>query len=101
MDVIIDQDIPIGENSRLVKRLYKVKKDHGFPEGLKFAYQFLFFKGGWIEIARIDNYPHDKKRIGTHIHKIRSKEIVFKDMDFEECEDYIIKLGFDLIRCLK
>ncbi|MBI2137541.1 hypothetical protein HYU12_03415 [Candidatus Woesearchaeota archaeon] len=46
MQVIINQDILIAEDVRLVKRLFKVGKDANFPDGLKFAYQYLVFKGG-------------------------------------------------------
>ena len=101
MKVLVDQDIPLAENVRLIKRLYKVNKDKDFPEGLKFAYQFLFRKEKWLEIARMDNYTHDLKKKGVHVHKIGAKEVIFKNMTFEECEEYIVNLGFNLIRCLE
>ena len=41
---IIDQDIPLAEDKRLIKRLYKVDKSDDFPDGLEFAYQFLYVK---------------------------------------------------------
>ena len=64
---IIDQDIPLAEDKRLIKRLYKVDKNDDFPDGLEFAYQFLYFKDNkWIQVARIDNQLHGGKP-GTHI----------------------------------
>ena len=36
---IIDQDIPLAEDKRLIKRLYKVRKSDDFPDGLEFACQ--------------------------------------------------------------
>ncbi len=31
---IVDQDIPLAEDKRLIKRLYKVNKSDDFPDGL-------------------------------------------------------------------
>ena len=43
-EIVIDQDIPLGEDKRLIKRLWKVDKTDDFPDGLEFAYQFLCTK---------------------------------------------------------
>ena len=40
---LIGHDLPIAENTRLIKRLWKVDKDNNFPDGLEFAYQLLHF----------------------------------------------------------
>src|SRR3989344_7023454 len=94
MHVIIDQDIPIAEDIRLVKRLYKVPKEKAYPKGIKFAYQYLIYRDSeWIDICRVDNYRHDKIKTGTHVHKLNAKEVQFSDMDFEEAEEYAISLS--------
>ncbi|MBS3119267.1 hypothetical protein J4475_00415 [Candidatus Woesearchaeota archaeon] len=99
MSIIINQDIILAEDARLIKRLYKVRKETSFPDGLKFAYQYLVFRNNeWIEVCRIDNYKHDKNEIGTHIHKHGRKKVVFKELSFEEAEEYTMRLGEELRR---
>ncbi|MBI2139071.1 hypothetical protein HYU13_05760 [Candidatus Woesearchaeota archaeon] len=57
---IINQDIPLAIDKRLIKKLWKVEKSEQFPDGLEFAYQYLYFKGdGWVQVARIDNQLHE------------------------------------------
>ena len=94
---IIDQDIPLAEDKRLIKRLYKVDKSDDFPDGLEFAYQFLFFKNDkWIQVARIDNQLHGGKP-GTHIHMLKREKVEWVDLTFEEAEDKIIEMGESII----
>ncbi len=94
MRVIINQDITLAEDVRLVKRLYKVQANADFPLGLKFAYQHLLLKEGkWLEVCRIDNYRHDKHRAGTHIHKQGNEEVEFIDMGFVEAREHMLDLG--------
>ena len=95
---IIDQDIPLAENKRLIKRLYKVDKSEDFPEGLEFAYQFLYFKGDkWIQVSRIDNQLHGGKP-GVHIHTLKREKVEWKNLTFEESEEKIIELGENIIK---
>ena len=95
---IIDQDIPLAEDKRLIKRLYKVDKSDDFPDGLEFAYQFLYFKGDkWIQVARIDNQLHGGKP-GTHIHTLKREKVEWVDLTFEEAEEKILEMGEIIIR---
>ena len=95
---IIDQDIPLAEDKRLVKRLYKVDKSGDFPDGLEFAYQFLYFKDNkWIQVARIDNQLHSGKP-GVHIHTLKREKVQWIDLTFEEAEDKIIEMGESIIK---
>ena len=95
---IIDQDIPLAEDKRLVKRLYKVDKSGDFPNGLEFAYQFLYFKGDkWIQVARIDNQLHSG-RSGTHIHSLKREKVEWRNFTFEEAEKKIIEMGENIIK---
>lgn len=94
MKVVINQDITLAEDARLIKRLYKVQADAEFPLGLKFAYQYLLLKEGkWLEVCRVDNYRHDRHKTGTHIHKHGRQFIEFREMSFKEVEPAIIELG--------
>ena len=94
---IIDQDIPLAEDKRLVKRLYQVGKSDNFPDGLEFAYQFLYFKDGeWIQVARIDNQLHSGKP-GVHIHTLKREKVEWKDLTFEDAEEKIIEMGENII----
>lgn len=95
---IIDQDIPLAEDKRLIKRLYKVDKSDDFPDGLEFAYQFLYFKDNkWIQVVRIDNQLHHSKP-GTHIHTLKREKVEWVDLTFEEAEDKIIEMGGSVIK---
>lgn len=94
--VLIDQDIPLAEDERLIKRLWKVDKTDNFPTGLEFAYQFLYFKNNeWLQIARIDNQLHEGNA-GVHIH-IRHK-VIWEELSFEEAEKRIIELAHAVIK---
>ena len=95
---IIDQDIPLAEDKRLVKRLYKVDKSGDFPDGLEFAYQFLYFKGNkWIQIARIDNQLHEGK-LGVHMHTLKRTKVAWIKLTFEEAEERILEIGESIIK---
>ena len=43
-ETIIDQDIPLADDVRLIKKIWKVDKSRNFPEGLEFAFQLLHEK---------------------------------------------------------
>ena len=95
---IIDQDVPLAEDKRIIKRLYKVDKSADFPDGLEFAYQFLYFRDDkWIQAARIDNQLHGG-RPGTHIHTLKREKVEWVDLTFEEAEEKIIEMGEGIIR---
>lgn len=97
---IIDQDIPLAEDKRLIKRLYKVNKSDDFPDGLEFAYQFLYFKEDkWIQVARIDNQLHSG-RPGAHIHTIKREKVQWVDLTFEEAEEKILEMGESIIKSI-
>ena len=94
MEVIFEQDFHIGEDSRLIKRLYKVEPSEFFPDGLMFALQYLWQREKeWIEVVRIDNYKHAQHKIGAHVHKFGTAEVEFKDMPFEEAETYLMAIA--------
>ena len=94
MEVVFEQDFHIGEDSRLVKRLYKVEPSDSFPDGLMFALQYLWHKEKeWIEVVRIDNYKHAPDKTGAHVHKFGAAEVEFKGMTFEEAETYLTELA--------
>jgi type III secretion system FlhB-like substrate exporter len=95
--VIIDQDIPLTEDRRLIKKLWKVDKSSNFPNGLEMAYQFLYFKDKeWIRVARIDNQLHEGKP-GTHIH-ILKRQPEFIEIDFGSVEEKIIEMAENVIK---
>jgi len=96
--IIIDQDIPLAEDKRLIKRLYKVDKSDDFPDGLEYAYQFLYFKDDkWAQVARIDNQLHSGKP-GVHIHTLGREKVQWADLTFEGAQDKIIEMGESIIK---
>lgn len=95
-ETIIDQDIPLAEDKRLIKKLWKVDKNDKFPDGLEFAYQLLFFKNAWIQVARIDNQLHEGKP-GVHIH-VLDKKVIWEDLSFQEAEEKVIEIGENAIK---
>ena len=98
MKVIKDMDLTIGEGRRLIVRVYIVEKSQLFPDGIKFAIQYLFLKDSeWIEIARVDNYKHDNVKVGSHIHKLGFTEAEFRDIFPEEAEEYVVRLSESII----
>lgn len=95
---IIDQDIPLAEDKRLIKMLYKVDKSDEFPDGLEFAYQFLYFKDNkWVQVARIDNQLHGGNP-GVHIHTLKREKVEWVDLTFEEAEEKILETGESIIK---
>lgn len=58
----------------------------------RFSLVYIIYTDRWIDIARIDNYPHEG-RDGTHIHRINDERVEFRDMDFEEAKESIMKIG--------
>ncbi len=95
---ILDQDIALAEDRRLIKKLWKIDKDKYFPEGLEFAYQYIYFKDKeWIQIARIDNQLHENKP-GTHIHILKREKVIWKKMDFKESERKILEISESIIK---
>lgn len=97
-ETVIDQDIPLAGNKRLIKQLWKVKKSGEFPTGLEFVYQFLYYKEGeWIKTARIDNQLHEGKP-GVHIHILKREKVEWEELSFEEAEEKIVELGEDVIK---
>ncbi len=99
-EVIINQDIPLAENKRLIKRLYKVDRSDDFPEGFEFAYQFLYFKKDkWVQVARIDNQLHGRKP-GVHIHTLKREKVEWEDLTFEEAEERVIEVGERVIKTI-
>jgi len=94
----IDQDLPLAEDRRLIKRLWKVDKSDNFPDGLEFVYQFLYLKGdGWIQVVRIDNQLHEGKS-GSHIHILKRENVEWAVLSFEEAEEKILDLAESMIK---
>lgn len=94
MEIILDLDIPLSGDIRLIKRLYKTNDLKNFPGGLMFALQYLWRQeGNWIEVTRIDNYKHNQNMTGAHIHKFDNDFVEFREISFEEAEQYILELA--------
>jgi len=97
-ETVIDQDIPLAEDKRLIKQLWKVDKSDNFPNGLEFVYQFLYCKDDeWIQVARIDNQLHEGKA-DVHIHILKRKKVEWEEMTFEEAEERVLELGEGIIK---
>jgi hypothetical protein len=80
-------------NLRLVKTLMKRESSGEYPEPMKWALQMLYFDGSdWIEICRIDNYPHGNQA-GSHIHLYGKCEAKRERMEFKDAERLIKKLS--------
>ena len=91
--ILIETEIPFGEDKRLIKRLWKVDKSKNFPDGIEFAYQLLGLKEDrWIQLARIDNQMHEGKP-GTHIHVLGRDYVKWEKLDFEEAQKRILEIG--------
>jgi hypothetical protein len=77
----------------LIKKVEKTKKSGEFPEGLRFAFQYLYFKNDeWEQIARIDNFCHEGK-FGTHIHILKRADVTWKSLSLREAEEQTIETG--------
>ena len=56
----------------------------------------LYFTGAqWVEICRIDNYPHSNRR-GSHIYV--GDEVKYEDITFEEAEKCIKGISEKIVR---
>ncbi|MFH1510391.1 MAG: hypothetical protein ABIF10_01765 [Candidatus Woesearchaeota archaeon] len=78
---------------RLVKTLMKREHASEYPELLKWCLQMLYFDGShWIEICRIDNYPH-KKHIGSHVHYFGKDDAKRQHLSFTEAEAEIKRVS--------
>ncbi|MBI4440256.1 hypothetical protein HY638_04765 [Candidatus Woesearchaeota archaeon] len=99
MKILIDGLNEIyAENVRLVKTLMKRESPDEHPELTKWALQMLYFNGSeWIEICRIDNYPHDKQK-GSHIHAYKKDEVKRIDITFQEAEKAIKEISSRILK---
>ena len=100
MKAVVDLNRKIGDCRRLITRIYEVDKSKSFPEGLKFACQYLFFRDKWVEVVRVDNYEHDSKRFGAHVHKLGAEDVQFIEISADELETYVLAIGETLIKRL-
>ncbi len=93
MKTLIDRIELWAEDVRLAKRLMKRESPEEYPELFKWALQLLYFEESrWIEICRIDNYPHGCQ-MGPHIHE-RGKTLARKaELTYEEAEEEILRIG--------
>ena len=99
-ETIIDQDIPLANDKRLIKKLWKVDKSEDYKNGLEYVYEFLYLKAEeWIHITRIDNQLHEGKA-GAPIH-ILNKRVKWENLSFEEAEERIIQLSETIIRKIR
>ena len=99
MKVTVDLDRKIGDCRRLITRIYEVDKSESFPEGAKFACQYLFFRDKWVEVVRVDNYEHEK-RFGTHVHKLGAENAQFIEISVDQLETYVLTAGETIIKRL-
>lgn len=99
MKILIEElSVFYTENIRLVKNLMKRESPKEYPEQFKWALQMLYFDGSrWIEIARIDNYPHESS-FGSHIHTHGRKEVKFTKLSFDEAETEIKSISLRILK---
>ena len=94
MKLIFGSEKWLSQDTRLIKRLYLAESGGQSSGSFVFALQYLWFhENKWLEVARIDNYVHETKRTGVHIHKFGNSFTEFKNMSFTEAEEYIIFVG--------
>jgi len=78
-----------GENVRLIKSLMKRESPEEYHDLLKWKLQAVYFDGKeWIEICRIDNYPHEGQK-GSHIHVYGKEEVKMIGVTFQEADRLI------------
>ncbi|MFA5142203.1 MAG: DUF6516 family protein [Candidatus Woesearchaeota archaeon] len=83
---------------RLVKNLSKMEVPKEFPEMFKWALQMLYFNGSeWIELCRIDNYPHESQ-YGCHIHVYKVRKVKRIDVSFHDAEKVIKEVSKRLLK---
>ncbi len=94
MKLIFSSDKRLSEDTRLIKRLYRAESGDYQSGSFIFALQCLWFhEGEWLELARIDNYEHEKGRAGVHIHKLGTRFVEFRGMSFTEAEQFALAVG--------
>ena len=87
-----------SEKVRLVKTLMKRESPEEYPELLKWALQMLYFDGNdWVEICRIDNYPHETQT-GSHIHAYKKEEVKRVELTFEEADKMIKEISGRILK---
>ena len=102
MKVIKQEDFPLAERTRLIIRAYEVGRSPLFPDGIKFAFQYLYRSGEhWLEIARVDNYRHDSRKTGCHLHRLDVNGVEYKALSFIEIEAFIIAVGDAIVQRLE
>lgn len=80
-----------------MKESYEIKIDDESKikvriTGSRFSMVYLMFTDRWIDIARIDNYPHNR-RIGTHIHRYCEERVEFRELTVEEAMETLKNIG--------
>ena len=94
MKLIFGTEKRLSEDTRLIKRLYLAESSDHASGNFVFALQYLWFhKDKWLELARIDNYQHEKGRTGARIHKFGTRFVEFREMSFTEAAECIISVG--------
>ena len=87
-----------SENVRLVKTLMKRESVDEYPELLKWKLQMLYFDGNdWMEICRIDNYPHEGE-VGVHIHAYKKEKVERIELTFEEADRAIKEISGKILK---
>lgn len=87
-----------SENVKLVKTLMKRESEKEYPELMKWKLQMLYFnENEWVEICRIDNYPHENQH-GSHIHVYNKNEVKRIKITFENAEREIKKISAIILR---
>jgi hypothetical protein len=82
-----------GERIKLISLLRRRDTEYEYPEQFKWVHQLLYLEGGlWIEICRIDNYPH-AGRAEPHIHEYGKDRVRFVKLDFDRALDEIFRIG--------
>ena len=81
-----------GQNVMLVKTLMKRQSPEEHPDLMKWKLQMLYFNGDWIEICRIDNYPHGQQK-GSHIHYYKKDEVKRVELTFQEADKLIKEIS--------
>lgn len=87
-----------GEKVRLVRTLMKRESPEEYPKLMKWKLQMLYLYGnGWVEICRIDNYPH-KNKVGSHIHVYGRRGVNWVGMTFEDAKDVIKEISARILK---
>lgn len=87
-----------GDNIRIVRTLMKRESGEEFPEKMKWSVQMLYFHANkWMEICRIDNYPHENQT-GSHIHYHGREEVRRVSLSYEEADKAIKDIGARILK---